>query len=44
LIVGARVPYSEDLQDGQIIDGQLRVENPFRKPPTGINNELPTSP
>src|SRR5271170_5716645 len=32
LIVGAKVLYSEDLQDGQVIDGQLRVANPFRKP------------
>jgi len=29
LIVGAKVLYSEDLQDGQVIDGQLRVINPF---------------
>jgi predicted nucleic acid-binding protein len=29
LIVGARVLYSEDLQHGQVIDGQLRVVNPF---------------
>ncbi len=28
----ANVPvlYSEDLQDGQVIDGRLRIENPFR--------------
>jgi len=32
LIVGAKVLYSEDLQDGQVVDGQLRVANPFRKP------------
>lgn len=31
LIVGSKVLYSEDLQDGQIIDGQLRVSNPFLK-------------
>jgi predicted nucleic acid-binding protein len=31
LIVGSKVLYSEDLQDGQIIDGQLRVANPFHK-------------
>jgi predicted nucleic acid-binding protein len=30
LIAGANVLYSEDLQDGQVIDGQLRVTNPFR--------------
>jgi predicted nucleic acid-binding protein len=29
LIVGSKVLYSEDLQDGQTIDGQLRVTNPF---------------
>ncbi|HEY3657450.1 MAG TPA: PIN domain-containing protein [Steroidobacteraceae bacterium] len=31
LIVGSKVLYSEDLQHGQIIDGQLRVANPFLK-------------
>jgi predicted nucleic acid-binding protein len=34
LIVGAKALYSEDLQDGQVIDGKLRVANPFRKPRT----------
>jgi predicted nucleic acid-binding protein len=29
LIAGAQVVYSEDLQHGQIIDGQLRIVNPF---------------
>jgi predicted nucleic acid-binding protein len=29
LISGAKVLYSEDLQDGQLIDDQLRVANPF---------------
>lgn len=29
LIVGSKVLYSEDLQDGQTIDGQLRLVNPF---------------
>jgi predicted nucleic acid-binding protein len=29
LIVGSKVLYSEDLQDGQVIDSQLRVANPF---------------
>jgi len=29
LMAGSTVLYSEDLQDGQIIDGQLRVANPF---------------
>lgn len=29
LIVGAKVLYSEDLQHGQVIDGQLQVINPF---------------
>lgn len=29
LISGAKIIYSEDLQDGQVIDSQLRVTNPF---------------
>jgi predicted nucleic acid-binding protein len=29
LISGAKVIYSEDLQDGQVIESQLRVKNPF---------------
>lgn len=29
LLVGSKILYSEDLQDGQVIDGQLRVSNPF---------------
>jgi predicted nucleic acid-binding protein len=29
LISGAKILYSEDLQNGQIIDDQLRVRNPF---------------
>ncbi|MGB6310137.1 MAG: PIN domain-containing protein [Steroidobacteraceae bacterium] len=29
LIVGAKVLYSEDLQHGQVIEGQLQVVNPF---------------
>jgi predicted nucleic acid-binding protein len=29
LIAGSEVLYSEDLQDGQLIDGRLRVKNPF---------------
>jgi predicted nucleic acid-binding protein len=29
LIAGSEVLYSEDLQDGQVIDDQLRVANPF---------------
>jgi predicted nucleic acid-binding protein len=29
LIAGAKILYSEDLQDGQVIDDQLRVTNPF---------------
>jgi predicted nucleic acid-binding protein len=29
LLVGSSTLYSEDLQDGQVIDGQLRVSNPF---------------
>jgi predicted nucleic acid-binding protein len=29
LISGAKILYSEDLQHGQVIDGQLRVTNPF---------------
>jgi predicted nucleic acid-binding protein len=32
LMVGSEVLYSEDLQDGQVIDGQPRVENPFLTP------------
>jgi len=29
LLAGCRILYSEDLQDGQLIDAQLRVRNPF---------------
>jgi predicted nucleic acid-binding protein len=29
LIAGAKIIYSEDLQHGQLIDGQLRITNPF---------------
>jgi predicted nucleic acid-binding protein len=29
LISGAKIIYSEDLQDGQVIESQLRVKNPF---------------
>ncbi len=29
LISGAKIIYSEDLQDGQVIESQLRVTNPF---------------
>lgn len=29
LISGAKTIYSEDLQDGQVIESQLRVTNPF---------------
>jgi predicted nucleic acid-binding protein len=29
LISGVKILYSEDLQDGQLIDDQLRVTNPF---------------
>ncbi len=29
LIVGSKVLYSEDLQNGQVIDGRLRVADPF---------------
>ena len=29
LIAGAKIIYSEDLQDGQVIDNRLRVTNPF---------------
>jgi len=43
LIVGAKVLYSEDLQDGQVIDGQLRVANPFRRPRSGTRSEQPPS-
>jgi predicted nucleic acid-binding protein len=31
LIVDVKVLYAEDLQHGQVIDGQLRVIDPFRK-------------
>ena len=31
LISGVKTLYSEDLQHGQIIDGQLRIVNPFLK-------------
>ena len=31
LIAGSKVLYSEDLQNGQTIDGQLRLVNPFLK-------------
>ncbi len=31
LIADAKVLYSEDLQHGQVIDGQLRIVNPFLK-------------
>jgi predicted nucleic acid-binding protein len=31
LIVGVKTLYSEDLQHGQLIDGQLRVIDPFLK-------------
>ena len=30
LLAGCRTLYSEDLQDGQSIDGRLIVRNPFR--------------
>ena len=30
LIAGASTLLTEDLQDGQVFDGVLRVENPFR--------------
>jgi predicted nucleic acid-binding protein len=29
LIAGAKILYSENLQDGQVIDNQMRVTNPF---------------
>jgi predicted nucleic acid-binding protein len=29
LIAGAKIIYSEDLQQGQVIDSQLRITNPF---------------
>jgi predicted nucleic acid-binding protein len=29
LMAGSELLYSEDLQDGQVIDAQLRVTNPF---------------
>lgn len=31
LLAGCKTLYSEDLQDGQVIDGQLTVLNPFIK-------------
>ena len=30
LLAGCTILYSEDMQDGQVIDGQLTVRNPFR--------------
>lgn len=30
LIAGCSVLYSEDMQDGQVIDGQLTIRNPYR--------------
>jgi len=27
---GCSVFYSEDLHDGQVLEGDLRIENPFR--------------
>jgi predicted nucleic acid-binding protein len=30
LLAGCTLLYSEDLQDGQVFDGQLTVRNPFR--------------
>ncbi len=35
LRAGCRTPYSEDLQDGQSIDGRLVVRNPCVARPTG---------
>ena len=32
LIAGCRTLYSEDMQDGQLIDGALRIRNPFTAP------------
>jgi len=32
LEAGCDTLYSEDFQDGQVIEGQLTVRNPFRKP------------
>jgi predicted nucleic acid-binding protein len=29
LIAGSKVMYSEDMQHGQLVDGQLRIVNPF---------------
>ena len=29
LHAGCKILYSEDLQDGQVIDKQLRITNPF---------------
>jgi len=29
LIVAVKILYSEDLQDGQVVDGKLRIVNPF---------------
>ena len=31
LEAGCAIVYSEDLQDGQVIDGQLTIRNPFRQ-------------
>lgn len=32
LSAGCKILYSEDLQDGQVIDRQLRIRNPFASP------------
>lgn len=32
LHAGCKILYSEDLQDGQVIDRQLRIRNPFASP------------
>jgi predicted nucleic acid-binding protein len=31
LQAGSSTPWSEDLQDGMIVDGRLRIANPFRE-------------
>ena len=35
LEAGCAILYSEDFQDGQTIDGQLTIRNPFAQPPGG---------
>jgi predicted nucleic acid-binding protein len=33
LRAGSTTLWSEDMQDGMLVDGKLRIANPFRAPP-----------